>query len=371
MKALSSTVAGNVVPTANYTAGSYTLTGLIVGKHYYYTMGTNDTSIAFSGGATFAKSAAASGIFTATATSATLAGSGTSAVGTTVSPILGVPLFAATVTPSMPTRQVTVGQFPAANPNFSRAIQISDEYVFVKRGTYGVALSLGDLINMAMTTEVNLTWTPPVMLTQPDAITTVAAAAQASIEVEAGSEYDITYAWYERSKVSDTAATLSWDLSALSYDSDTGLATATITSNNTNVSDGDTVTIGPKVYTFKTTLTPTEGQVLIGADADASLLNLIRAINHTGTPDTDYKCAAAHPTVSAASSVTSHAFMVTAKALTTTSIYDVATVGTLKVTPATTGMNGTYYHCTITDNAGSYGLTNGSVTSSAALLNVT
>lgn len=91
-------------------------------------------------------------------------------------------------------------------------------------------------------------------------------------------------------------------------------ASGTLTSDNTNVADGDTVTIGTKVYTFKTELGTTEGQVLIGANADASLLNLIRAINHSGTPGTDYHCAAAHPTVSAATSVTSHAFAVTAKA---------------------------------------------------------
>lgn len=91
-----------------------------------------------------------------------------------------------------------------------------------------------------------------------------------------------------------------------------GTATGTLTSNNTNVSANDTVTIGTKVYTFKSSLTPTEGEVLIGGSADASLLNLIRAINHTGTPDTDYKCAAANADVSAASSVTSHAFAVTA-----------------------------------------------------------
>ncbi len=79
-----------------------------------------------------------------------------------------------------------------------------------------------------------------------------------------------------------------------------------------NVATNATVTIGNKIYTFKTALTPTEGQVLIGLDADASLLNLIRAINHTGTPDTDYKCAAAHTQVTAAASVTAHAFRVTA-----------------------------------------------------------
>lgn len=92
----------------------------------------------------------------------------------------------------------------------------------------------------------------------------------------------------------------------------TAAATGTLTSNNTAPSDGDTVTIGMKVYTFKTSLTPTEGQVLINSTADAALLNLIRAINHSGTPGTDYQCAAANPSVTAATSVTSHAFAVTA-----------------------------------------------------------
>lgn len=90
-------------------------------------------------------------------------------------------------------------------------------------------------------------------------------------------------------------------------------ATDTLTSNNTNVSDTNTVTVNGTVYTFKTALTPVEGEVLIGADADASLLNLIRAINHTGTPDTDYSVAAAHTTVSSSASVSSHAITLTAK----------------------------------------------------------
>lgn len=89
-----------------------------------------------------------------------------------------------------------------------------------------------------------------------------------------------------------------------------GFAQQTLTSNNTNVSNADTVTIGNKVYTFKTTLTATEGEVLIGATADASLLNLIRAINHTGTPDFDYSCAVAHTQVYADAAVASHAFTV-------------------------------------------------------------
>lgn len=63
-------------------------------------------------------------------------------------------------------------------------------------------------------------------------------------------------------------------------------------------SDGDTVTIQratPQqgaavnlVYTLKTALTPTRGEVLIGGSIDNALTNLARAMNGTGTPGTDY-----------------------------------------------------------------------------------
>lgn len=72
--------------------------------------------------------------------------------------------------------------------------------------------------------------------------------------------------------------------------------TFTVTGQPAN---GETITIGTKVYTFRTTLTPLEGEVLRGASAAAALDNLKSAINHTGTPDVDYKCAAAHTQVSA------------------------------------------------------------------------
>jgi hypothetical protein len=77
-------------------------------------------------------------------------------------------------------------------------------------------------------------------------------------------------------------------------------ATGTITRTATNVANNDTVTIGSTVYTFKTTLTPANYEVLIGADAAGSLTNLRNAILGTGgTPGTDYQVPAAHPTVTA------------------------------------------------------------------------
>ncbi len=108
-----------------------------------------------------------------------------------------------------------------------------------------------------------------------------------------------------------TAGRLKIDLSGAAG---AAAGTSTLTSNNTNVTDGDTVTIGSTVYRFKNTMSQAY-DVKIGADADASLLNLIRAINGSGTVGTDWFVGTAvHPTVSAATSVTSHAFLITSKA---------------------------------------------------------
>lgn len=56
---------------------------------------------------------------------------------------------------------------------------------------------------------------------------------------------------------------------------------ATLTATGTALTDGDTVTIGTRVYTFKTLLTGAVNEVLIGA-ATASLANLKKAVNGQG-----------------------------------------------------------------------------------------
>lgn len=64
-------------------------------------------------------------------------------------------------------------------------------------------------------------------------------------------------------------------------------ASQTITSDTTNVADGDTVTIGTIVYRFKDTIAQAY-DVLRGSDAATSLDNLKLAINGSGTMGTTY-----------------------------------------------------------------------------------
>lgn len=74
------------------------------------------------------------------------------------------------------------------------------------------------------------------------------------------------------------------------YDSGDAAATGTLTSDATAPADGDTVTIGTQVYTFKTALTAatTAFEVLIGASAAAALTNLKAAINLAAGGGTTY-----------------------------------------------------------------------------------
>ncbi|MCB1712573.1 MAG: hypothetical protein KDH96_08925, partial [Candidatus Riesia sp.] len=76
-------------------------------------------------------------------------------------------------------------------------------------------------------------------------------------------------------------------------------ASTTLTSDTTNVSEGDTVTIEGVTYTFRATpVNPYD--VDIGASAAASLDNLKAAINDSGTEGTTYGTdTAAHPRVTA------------------------------------------------------------------------
>lgn len=58
-----------------------------------------------------------------------------------------------------------------------------------------------------------------------------------------------------------------------------------------NTLNNETITLGPKVYTFKNTLTPTANEVKVGADAKTTLANLVAAVNKGAGGGTAYAAA--------------------------------------------------------------------------------
>jgi flagellin len=91
-------------------------------------------------------------------------------------------------------------------------------------------------------------------------------------------------------------------------------ATGTLTSSGV-AANNDTVAVGGTTYTFKTALTAstTANEVLIGANAAASITNLKAAINGTGTSGTDYGSLTAVNTNVTGGTATATTLVVTAK----------------------------------------------------------
>lgn len=107
--------------------------------------------------------------------------------------------------------------------------------------------------------------------------------------------------------------------------------------------DGDTMTIDTKVYTFQDTLTNVDGNIFTGGSLAQAKLNIVAALNLSGTPGTDYALAmTVHPTVFPAAAFVVNDLVLTAKvpgtagdAIATTEtftpvgdVFDAATLGT-------------------------------------------
>lgn len=116
--------------------------------------------------------------------------------------------------------------------------------------------------------------------------------------------------------------------------------------------DTNTVTIDGKVYTFQTALLVGDGNVAIGADLAASKVNLVAAINLSGTEGVEYGVGMTkHPTVAIADFIVNDAIL-TAKtpgaagdAIATTetftpvgNIFDGATLGTTRAGSDSSGL---------------------------------
>ncbi len=134
-------------------------------------------------------------------------------------------------------------------------------------------------VTVTMTEAVDVTAGASIVLTTDSADLTLYAAAQS----------DVTEVVFNKQSDNSTAAVVPTDTAA------SGILT--LSGNATN---GQTVTIGTKVYTFQDTLTNVNGNVKIGAAATNTIDNLIAAINLDAGAGTLYAAATtAHPTVEA------------------------------------------------------------------------
>lgn len=94
----------------------------------------------------------------------------------------------------------------------------------------------------------------------------------------------------------------------------TGVAPiSTLTSDNTELADGDTVTINLRVYRFKDTPAQINDIKRDGTTADTTLGNLVKAINGTGTPGTEYFTGTTVNAHVSAGAVGSHATIITSR----------------------------------------------------------
>jgi hypothetical protein len=108
---------------------------------------------------------------------------------------VSIKFYQMTATPTQPSQQITVGNYPASNPVFERHCQISSEYVFIKRGTSSFAISLDDLCGIAVGQVPALSYSPLITLDLEPASVIAGGTNHANFVMAANSETALTYAW--------------------------------------------------------------------------------------------------------------------------------------------------------------------------------
>lgn len=149
--------------------------------------------------------------------------------------------------------------------------------------------------------------------------------------------------WSVRVRIATAAGVLKANVTATAAGAPATAAAGLLTFTG-QPSDTETFTLNGKVYTLQTSLTNTDGHVLIGVDTATTVANLIAAINLGAGSGTAYAAATTlHPTVSASAGVGT-TIVLTAKtpgsagnALTTTETLTNATIGAATLTQGTDG----------------------------------
>lgn len=269
---------------------------------------------------------------------------------------------------TQPAKQTTIGDFPTGNGSWSRSLRLTDQgFLVLRNGVTPFGILTAVLSKIAYTVVGALTWAPRIT-TQPVAASCVASSTAANFAVVANVNDEVapTYQWQYETK-----------------------AAGTIVTSGTELADGDTVTINGQAYRFKDTPAQAYDVKRNGTTAATTLENLIKAINATGTPGSEYFTGTlVHPTVQADAALTVTSTTLTLRARTSGTAgnaltlakssaqltvsgavlsgggtwnsatgtvlgcaYTNGTTATLTCTPTTTAQSGTNHRCALTNPA--------------------
>lgn len=96
---------------------------------------------------------------------------------------------------SLPSQRVTVLKCPASNPAFNRSCQLTEDYVFIKRGTNTFAIPVADIAAIGVEQLPALSYSPLITVQPVSAAIVAGGGNNATFTVSANSESSLTYEW--------------------------------------------------------------------------------------------------------------------------------------------------------------------------------
>lgn len=122
-------------------------------------------------------------------------GSSASLTLTTVGQSVSQTFYTGNLIPNVPAQRITIPVSSAINPGFVRSAQMSNEAIFIKRGSAAFGILLTDLVMIAVAQNPALSWSP-IIDTQPVNSSCVHSSTAATFTVvSTKTESALSYAW--------------------------------------------------------------------------------------------------------------------------------------------------------------------------------